>query len=138
MRELISTLKKKRKKKAQGGNESRNILPKSSHARKKTPPPPLPIMPAGMYGSNEASPSVSVTGQPLDGAPAVVHVLSYVVSSGERLSIAHAKLSRAEHAPEYTPSSAQTTQAACCKSAIVGVCLMDSKWWLLDFAHSLP
>ena len=32
-------------------------------------------MPAGVYGSNKAPPPLSVTGQPLDGAPAVVHLL---------------------------------------------------------------
>ena len=32
------------------------------------------IKPGGIYGSNKAPPPLSVTGQPLDGAPAVVHV----------------------------------------------------------------
>ena len=34
-------------------------------------------MPAGVYGSNKAPPSQSVTGLPLDGAPAVVYVLQF-------------------------------------------------------------
>ena len=34
----------------------------------------LPVTPAGVQGSNKASPPLSVTGQPLDGAPAVVHL----------------------------------------------------------------
>ena len=34
----------------------------------------LPVTPAGVLGSNKAPPSLSVTGQPLDGDPAVVLV----------------------------------------------------------------
>ena len=34
-------------------------------------------MPAGIAGSNKALPLLSVTGQPLDGASAVVHVLQF-------------------------------------------------------------
>ena len=40
----------------------------------------LPIMPAGIQGIitiNKAPPPLSVTGQPLDGTPAVVHVLHF-------------------------------------------------------------
>ena len=37
----------------------------------------LPLMPAGVQGSNETPPPLSVTGQPRDGAPAVVHVLQF-------------------------------------------------------------
>ena len=37
----------------------------------------LPITPAGEKGSTEAPPPLPVTGQPLDGAPAVVHVLHF-------------------------------------------------------------
>ena len=34
-------------------------------------------MPADIQGKNEAPPPLSVTGQPLDGTPAVVHVLHF-------------------------------------------------------------
>ena len=37
----------------------------------------LPVTPTGVNGSNEASPPLPVTGQSLDGAPAVVHVLHF-------------------------------------------------------------
>ena len=37
----------------------------------------LRITPAGAQGSNKAPPPVSVTGQPLDGAQAVVHLLHF-------------------------------------------------------------
>ena len=37
----------------------------------------LPITPAGLLDSNKAPPPLSVTGQPLDGAQAVVHVLHF-------------------------------------------------------------
>ena len=39
----------------------------------------------------------------------------------------HAELSPAEHATEYSPSSARATQEARCKSAIASVCLGDPK-----------
>ena len=37
----------------------------------------LPVTPAGIWSSSEAPPPLSVTGQPLDGAPAVVHLLHF-------------------------------------------------------------
>ena len=37
----------------------------------------LPGTPAGLQGSDKAPPPLSVTGKPLDGAPAVVHVLHF-------------------------------------------------------------
>ena len=37
----------------------------------------LPVTPAGVQGNDEAPPPLSVIGQPLDGAPAVVHVLHF-------------------------------------------------------------
>ena len=39
-------------------------------------------MPAGVQGSNKAPPLLSVTGQPLDGAPAMVHERSGVGNCG--------------------------------------------------------
>ena len=41
----------------------------------------LPVTPAGVQGSNKASPPLSVIGQPLDGAPSVVPALHFCFHS---------------------------------------------------------
>ena len=47
---------------------------KSAPKWSSSPSSSLPVTPAGIQGNNEAPPPLSVTDQPPDGAPAVVHV----------------------------------------------------------------